>query len=230
MANFQDYINTELRKEAISIRNDATLNPKTDDAGNWTGCQINKGELIGTYRDISACLYSQILGRPTTKKELQSITEKEAEQIIKTYFWDKLKLDRIPDQETANICIHIFLHYGNVKIIQKALNKLGAKLVTDGIAGIKTNTALLNYTANNSIQTYNIIREELKINYEIANHVYRNTFLETLEKHFPPKEENFYFYGFDNGENIYIFLDPEQESKIKNKKICIVYDSTQKYI
>ena len=86
-------------------------------------------------------MMTQVLGRPATYEDLKKLTEQDAKNLIKRFFWDKLELDRVPHQPTADICCHIYMHYGNVRIIQRSLNKLGATLTVDGKPGTATNKA-----------------------------------------------------------------------------------------
>ena len=202
MASFDSYINTPLRKALTSSANNGTKDtpghPRADDAGNWTGCSNGTGNLVGTYRDISACFLSQELGRPATYEDLKALTEQDAKRLIKKRFWDKLELDKVSHQETANIICHIYMHYGNIKVVQRALNKLGAGLSTDGQPGPKTNAALQKYAG---VTGYNAIRSELKTAYENNSVViYRKPFLDALEKHFPIISDNkaLFFFHLDS--------------------------------
>jgi len=187
MASFDAYINSPLRKALTSANNNGTKDtpghPRADDAGNWTGCRPGVGNLVGTYRDISACMLTQVLGRPATYEDLKALTEQDAKNLIKRWFWDPLKLDQVPHQETADISIHIFMHYGNIRVVQKGLNRLGAGLVEDGKAGPATIEALRKKAGPTA---YNAIRDELRIAYENNSvEVYRKPFLDALNKYFP---------------------------------------------
>jgi len=187
MASFDKYINSPLRAQLTSDKNNGTKDtlghPRADDAGNWTGCGIGKGNLVGTYRDISACMMSQVLGRPATYEDLKALTKQDAEQLIKAWFWDKLELDNVSHQETADIVTHIFMHFGNVRVVQRGLNRMGAGLAEDGRAGRMTIDAIKRYAG---VTAYNNIRDELKKAYENNSVViYRKPFLDALEKNFP---------------------------------------------
>lgn len=192
-AKIENFLNSPLRSTLTSSANDGTSDnpghPKSNDAGNWTGCERNKGNLVGTYRDISACMLSDYLGRPATKADLKALSEQDAKDLIKIYFWDKLQSDRLTDQDVANISNHVFMHYGNVRVVQKSLNRLGDNLTEDGIPGPLTNAALRAKTAENPDKTYNTIREELRKAYASNSVVeYREPFLRQLDLYFPVKE------------------------------------------
>ena len=186
ISKFEVYIQTELRQILISSDNDGTINPRADDAGNWTGCACGKGKLVGTFRDISACAFTGYYNYEPTVEELRAITYRQAKTIYK-WFWDNLNLSNIPDQDIANITMHIKLHFGNIKIIQIALNNLGANLTVDGIMGPKTNKELVKYSFQNSTKNYNEIRTVLEKRYENASPVYKKGFLKFLKRHFPKK-------------------------------------------
>lgn len=184
-ARFERYMNLPHRKKLTSAANDGTSNPRADDAGNWTGCGAGQGRLVGTYRDISACLYQQYKGRPIYVEDMRAMTYAEAKEIIRS-IWDKMKLSEVPNQDVANITMHIKMHFGNVKIVQRALNLLGERLSTDGLMGSKTLAALKRQTSLRPTATYNKIRSLLVQAYEKSNPVYRKGFMSLLED-FPPK-------------------------------------------
>jgi hypothetical protein len=176
--NFNSYMNLPLRKKLTDSSNDGTINPDPTDSGNWTECKCGKGNLVGTYRDISACALSAYLKRSVTVKDLRSLTEEDAKKIIKTW-WDNMQMSKIPDQDVANLIFHIKMHFGNIQIVQKALN-------------IKDNNVieiLVEKTKFDPIETYNKIRENLKKAYENCNPKYRKGFMRFLTEDFPEKNE-----------------------------------------
>jgi lysozyme family protein len=149
MASLDLYFEHPLRKLLSTSNNDATVNPLANDAGNWTGCVPYVGNLVGTYRDISACLLSDYLGRPATVYDLRALTEQDVKNLFRIYFWDKLGGDSIPSQDVANIATQNYAHFGNVRNIQRALNRLGENLSVDGVSGSLTRQALARQAAIN---------------------------------------------------------------------------------
>jgi hypothetical protein len=191
-ASFKKYVTTPPRSLLTSSNNDGTSDnpphPLPEDSGNWSGCKRNSGVLVGTYRDISACYYKAKTGITPTKQDLKSITVDQAHAWLKEDFWDKFEGDKLTDQDVANITCHIYMHYGNIAIVQRALNKLGENVSEDGRAGGETNEALRRQTKKNPIRTFNTIREELRKSY--AKDSYNaKAFLDLLNKYYPPKED-----------------------------------------
>lgn len=142
-SSFEKYIQLPHRQFLTSAQNDGTINPRSDDAGNWTGGVVGVGNLVGTYRDISAVAASAYYGYPVTVSKLRSIDYNEAKKIIK-WIWDSIDATEIPNQDVANITMHIKMHFGNIRLVQKALNQMGAGLKVDGVMGPKTLAAIQN--------------------------------------------------------------------------------------
>jgi lysozyme family protein len=191
MASFDDYMLSQPRYDLTQSSNDATINPRSDDAGNWTGCVIGRGNLVGTYRDWSACAETDYLRRNATVNDLRSLSFNDVKQRIKTTAWDRVGLDSVPDQDVANIVMHIRLHFGNISNVQRALNELGENLTIDGSAGVGSNTlnALIRQTRKNAVKTFNEIRDRLALVYSNSNPAYVNGFMRYLNTYFPRKME-----------------------------------------
>lgn len=187
-ADFYKYMDLPLRKALTSQVNDGTINPDPDDYGNWTGGRPGKGKLIGTYRDISAVALSDYLGREATVEDLRALTHDDAVKIIKSW-WDKMQLSEVPDQDVASITFHIKMHYGNLRLVQIALNKLGENLKVDGVFGPQSLAALIRQTKRDEVATYTAIRNTLKKSYEQANPKWRNGFMRFLKEDFPEKQQ-----------------------------------------
>lgn len=184
-ASFNSYMNLPLRKALTSQVNDGTINPSPLDAGNWTGGVVGVGKLIGTYRDISAVALSSYLGREATVEDLRALTEASATKIIKSW-WDAMRMGEVPNQDVANIVFHLRMHFGNVRIAQKALNSLGESLNVDGQMGPTTLEALKRQTRRNALKVYSVIRNMLKETYEKSP--YKTGFMRFLTEDFPEKK------------------------------------------
>lgn len=189
-ASFSAYMRSAPRYELSQASNNATSqvpgHPRPDDAGNWTGCARNVGRLVGTYRDISACFLSHYLGRPATEADLLSLTFQDVSNMFRP-IWDDMELDQLTDQDTANLVMHIKVHFGNIRVVQRGLNDLGENLTVDGVAGPLTRAALQRQTSRSPNKTYNAIRNRLVESYSAAPAVYRNGFLRITDEYFPAK-------------------------------------------
>lgn len=189
-ASFSAYMRSAPRYELSQASNNGTSqvpgHPRADDAGNWTGCAQNVGRLVGTYRDISACFLSHYLGRPATEADLLSLTFQDVSNMFRP-IWDSLELSQLMDQDTANLVMHIKVHFGNIRVVQRGLNDLGENLTVDGVAGPLTRAALQRQTSRSPNKTYNAIRNRLVEAYSAAPSVYRNGFLRITDEYFPAK-------------------------------------------
>lgn len=179
--NFNSYMELPVRKQLTSHLNDATINPDPHDAGNWTGCACGKGNLVGTYRDISACAMTHMLSRPATVEDLRSLTEDDVKRIFKSW-WDDMQMYRIPDQDVANIVFHIKLHFGNLGVVQRAFNVENSKDLLD---------VIVERTKSNPIEAFALIRETLKQTYISCNPRYKVGFLRLLDLEFPEKNKSY---------------------------------------
>lgn len=134
MANFRDAIK-------LTAINEGGYQNLLSDPGN----KNSKGLYVGTNFGISAPVYEAWIKRVPTIQDMKNITKQESELIYKTWYWDKLKLDQLPDQYLANHLFDISLNGINsaTKIIQRSINDLGKyKLLVDGVYGPNTQKAL----------------------------------------------------------------------------------------
>lgn len=102
-----------------------------DDAGGATMC----GVTIAAYRR-----YRKLKQRPEpTVTDLRNITLDEWLDILRTFYWDKMKADRIDNQSIANLCVDNVWGSGAgyIKTIQYVLG-----VTADGIVGPKTLAAI----------------------------------------------------------------------------------------
>ncbi len=189
LATFDNYMLSMPRNLLSQTSNNGTdtnpPHPLSNDAGNWSGCAQGAGLLVGTYRDVSACMLSAKLGRTVTAQELRNLTFNDVKDLFRP-LWISIGAGQLTDQDVANIYMHIKLHYGNIHVVQRALNKLGENLNVDGSAGDLTKAAIVRQTKKNAVNTYNKIREELRISYS-SNPNYAQAFLSSLDRYFPVK-------------------------------------------
>lgn len=102
---------------------------------NDRGGATNKGVTINTWRG-----YCAKKGKPATIETLKAMTTSEWEEIFKTMYWDALRLDKVTDQNVANIMVD-WAWASGVGTAARQLQKLvGVKV--DGIIGNKTLAAV----------------------------------------------------------------------------------------
>lgn len=73
--------------------------------------------------------------------DIKNLTLDEAGDIYKRDFWDVIKLDQFNDQSIAENIFWFGVHAGpitSIKCLQKALNKIGQPVISDGIIGKET--------------------------------------------------------------------------------------------
>lgn len=117
---------------------------------NDPGGATNRGITIGVFQKYAL----SILGVAPSIEALMALTEAEAKAIYWHVFWQGIDGDEIKSQEVANIYFDAFVNMGNsgVKVMQKTLNVMGARLVVDGVHGPLTLAAI---NAANPVQLYN---------------------------------------------------------------------------
>jgi len=59
-----------------------------NDKGNWSLCEVGRGENRGTNRGISACSYPN--------EDIKGMTEARAKEIYRSDYWDKVQGDALP--------------------------------------------------------------------------------------------------------------------------------------
>lgn len=185
-AEFHFYIEMPLRQALTVVENNNLAAPSPNDASNWTGCQVGKGILSGTARDISACAASAYYGRAVDIEEMATLSYRDAYKIIES-IWDGIQASEIPNQDIANLVMHIQMHYGNLRIVQKALQAMGANLKINGRMDKATLEALVEHAFWTPTRTFNEIRNSLKTAYQKSP--YRKAFLKALNREFPVKQD-----------------------------------------
>lgn len=74
------------------------------------------------------------------------MTEEDHKMIAK-FIWDDAQCDKIHDGRVAAVCAEITWGTGKGRVLQRAANKLGAKLKVDGVIGRKSIKAINDITA-----------------------------------------------------------------------------------
>jgi len=171
-ASFETYMQTPFRVKLTKASNNGMQNPNPKDGSNWTSCRVGQGQLVGTFRDISACAASLHLGRPVTKEELSNFSYEQAAAVLEG-LWEDIWAPTIPHQATANICMHVKVHYGNMRPVERALNSLGANCKVDGVWRKWELRWLQHLSYANSGATYMAIRAELSKSKNFRRYVRR---------------------------------------------------------
>jgi lysozyme family protein len=151
MANFSTYL-------PILQKVEGGFQSSPNDEGNFN----SRGELVGTNFGISARFYEGIIGRPPSKIDMQSITQKEAKELYKIHFWDRNLGDQFKSQSVANTVIDHQINSGRgIKIAQRLLNeRFGKSLAVDGIMGKNTLKAINSVNAKIFVEKYNEARAD----------------------------------------------------------------------
>jgi hypothetical protein len=183
-ASFQQYLDMPLRQKLTAAENNNLSAIDSTDASNWTSCQVGKGTLAGTARDISGCAAAIYFQKEVTAEDMAKLSYDDASNIIRS-IWDHIKASAIPDQDVANLVMHIQMHYGNIRIVQKGLNQMGNKLRLSGRMDKATLNALVVSSFWKPSATYIQIRLALKSEYQKSP--YRRAFLRALKREFPEK-------------------------------------------
>ncbi|MDP2687522.1 MAG: glycosyl hydrolase 108 family protein [Aequorivita sp.] len=171
MANFNSYIPLLLQVEG-----GYQANP--DDKGNFNSL----GQLVGTFRGISARFYEGIIKRPPSIADIKAITKTEAENLYRVYFWNKCQADKINNQAIANTIVdHHVNAGGGVKLAQQVLNdRFGYSMFEDNGMGPITLNAINQVNPAQFVSIYN----EARASYyrSIGNATFLNGWLNRLQK------------------------------------------------
>lgn len=112
---------------------EAGYQKNTKDKGNFY-----EGKLVGTNFGISAPTLAEYLGRPPTSEDMQNLTKEEAKKIYKINYYDRYKIDKLPE-DIQEIALHSVVMSGSngIKDIQKLIG-----VEADGGIGPNTLKAL----------------------------------------------------------------------------------------
>jgi len=152
MANF------ELAARKI-LKHEGGFQKSPNDPGNFT----SSGKLVGTNKGISAQVYERFLGREPSERDMRNLTDREADQIYKKQYWDRIWGDRFQDQSLAEIVFDYAVNSGvgrAVQLLQYIYNNYFAgtrrKLAVDGGMGPNTFGAI---TSVNPAQLFNVYKK-----------------------------------------------------------------------
>ena len=90
--------------------------------------------------------------------DIKNLTEDQAKEIYKRDYWDKNRVDELPEQ-LRHIFFDMCVNQGRgtaVKVLQRAANAKGAKLKVDGGMGPATLKAVQN-VEHNRVKSYRIL-------------------------------------------------------------------------
>lgn len=87
--------------------------------------------------------------------DVKNLTEKEAIQLYKEYFWNPLydQLERIIAEKVFTVGVNMGSKMG-VKLLQRACNSLGSRLSEDGVIGSMTVAETKQYTSERLLIRY----------------------------------------------------------------------------
>ena len=111
-----------------------------------TGNYNSLGHRVGTNYGIAAKTYETWIGYPPTIADMKAMTKTIALEIMKSWYWDKVKASAIHNQSIAEMIVDHAVNAGPgraAKMAQEVLNKtFGFKLKVDGAIGQLTLNAI----------------------------------------------------------------------------------------
>ena len=119
-----------------------------DDPGGAT----NKGVTMATFQHCA----HELLGIDPTLDNLRALTDAQAGIIYRALYWDKIRGDEFPLQELANIVCDFYVNSGThaTLLLQRVVNGMGAKVVTDGVIGLASIQAMAAFPQNDIYRQY----------------------------------------------------------------------------
>lgn len=123
------------------------------------GSDLYKDARTGEYSRFGVTLKTAAalgLCAPGDRSFIEGLTEDRAKEIYLDHFWAPAKLSSIREQAVANKLLDMVVNMGPgqaVKLLQRALNALGATLSPDGLLGYQT------LAAANAADGYQLLTE-----------------------------------------------------------------------
>jgi hypothetical protein len=111
---------------------------------------------------------------------------------VMEWMWKKIACGEIPDQSVANLTMHIQMQFGNIRIVQLALNKMGENVYPSGRMDKKSLLLLQKYCREDANWLFNEIKVQVRSAYQkmYRSHIY----IRSINKEFPDKFSfNHYF-------------------------------------
>jgi lysozyme family protein len=148
--NFDNRINNILQNEGDFV-----------DDPNDKGGATNKGITMNTWKKNA----KDLLNVEPTLDNLKNITDEQATTIYKARYWDEYGLDKLCDGDLKYMMFDFCVNSGPnaVKIIQKTLNQLGAKVTVNGQMNSQTIDAI---NAADNLKLYNTFKNNRLIYYK----------------------------------------------------------------
>ncbi len=135
-----------IRNQVVSKIKDVAVNKTLELEGGYVnhprdnGGPTNFGVTLATLR---------LVNPKATINDVRKMTREDAKRIYTKLYWDDAKVDKVPMQLQDLVFDGNINHGvpGMTRVVQRALNDLGAKLAVDGKMGNKTLNALAEYDA-----------------------------------------------------------------------------------
>jgi lysozyme family protein len=127
----------------------------------------HEGGYVNDPKDLGGETNMGITKRFYPDLDIKNLTVEYATEIYKEDYWDKNKVEELP-KELRHIFFDMCVNQGRktaVKVLQRAINNRGGKLVVDGGFGPASKRALKKYTpSSNRVRCY-----RLKYYYDLVN-------------------------------------------------------------
>lgn len=152
MASFDPAVQLTLQHEGGFYHNPAT------------GEIVNHGITLAFVKDSG-------YGADPDEDFIRNLSQAQAAEIYRKYFWDRYHIGDIADQELANKAFDLTVNMGpggrtrdgGITLLQKAVNDIGGKVAADGILGPRSIAAI---NALDPVQLLAAYRNRAKARYE----------------------------------------------------------------